>query len=315
MTKLLINLIQIRGIQLYRILKQLGWLYTAVLLGILIFAIVILFNGNGSNMQTYTLSTVGILVTASIHFNRKDKLIFQSISKTSALLYLVEYFFLQSLIYLFHLLKGNWFHIIVLLSATLVIVFLTKDTLIKSRKNIRFKWPINASDFEWISGLRRNFPILMFMYLLAFFSVTVPFLSLLFVWYLSLSIASFYKEAEPLQILLANNRKVNDFLTRKILAHQRNYWQFIIPILLVYSYFHWEHVIIVLILIIFICIGLIFTVANKYATYIPEKYVGNDLLNALVFGAVLIPFLAPLPILLTIRSVIKAKRNLKSYVE
>jgi len=314
MTKLLINLIQIRSIQFYRILKQLGWLYSIVLLGVLIFAISIIFSGNGGDLQAYVLSAIGIVFTASIHFNRKDKLIFQNISKISAILYFTEYFILQLLIYLYHILNKNWIHILIILATTLIIVLLSREITIKGPKNTRFKWPVNKTDFEWIAGLRRNFPILLFMYLLALCSVSVPFLSLLFVWYLSLSIGSFYKEAEPLQILLANDEKVNDFLTRKIIAHQRNYWQFIIPILLVYSYFHWEHITIILILIVFICIGLIFTVVNKYASYIPEKFVGNDLLNALVFGAVLIPFLAPLPILLTTRSLIKAKRNLKLYL-
>ena len=144
--------------------------------------------------------------------------------------------------------------------------------------------------------------------------VFVPFISLLFVWYISLSLASFYQEYESLEVLLLHEGTINQFLTKKILTHLKNYWVFNLPVLGLYYFFHPEHWLILLLLIAFITLGLIFTILNKYASYEPaSNSVGNGLLITIVFGSVLVPFFAPVPVFLIVRKYFTAKTNLNDY--
>ena len=89
---------------------------------------------------------------------------------------------------------------------------------------------------------------------------------------------------------------------------------FSLPILGLYYAFHPGHWHILLILLVFINLGLIFTVLNKYASYDPGKFnTGNNILVSLVFGSVLIPFFVPVPIVLIARKYFSASQNLNIY--
>ena len=310
----MINLVTIRAIQFARIIKQLGWLYSIVLVAVAAFFITILFEGKESLAKAYIVAGVGVLLPIGIHISRGDKLFLYGISDKPYKIYFIEYFFVGLLPIVFLLVKQYYTLSILLIFPPIILGILPIGFFTKNRRKVFSYWPVNPKDFEWISGLRRSFPILAFIYMLSIVSLSVPFLSLLFTWYLALSLCSFYKESESLKMLLANEKTVDTFLISKVMAHQKNYWKFTLPVVFAYTIIHQEHLIIVLLFCIFVFLGLSFAVVNKYSNYEPESYSGNDLLNTLLFGSVLIPFLAPLPIIMLLRSIIKARKNLKYYL-
>mgnify|MGYP001083168740 CR=1 FL=1 len=310
-----LKIIKTRTLQFARIIQQLGWLYALIVAFVSLFIIYVIFGAAPNKNTAYVITGISAFLIFSIHTGRADKLFIMGITDKPYQVYLCEYFILE-LLPIAYLLIGRFYELVAFLALLpFVLGFLPLSFFYKQRKKTFKSWPIASQDFEWISGLRRSYMVLLFIYLLAIISLSVPFLSLLFVWYLALSLCSFYKESEPLQILLASEQTVNGFLISKVWAHQKNYWKFVLPIVFIYGIMYQEHLIIVVLFVLFVMIGLAFAVINKYSNYTPGEYTGNDLLNTLVFGAVLIPFLAPLPIVLLLRSTIKARKNLRYYFE
>jgi hypothetical protein len=310
-----IIIIKTRLIQLSRIIRQLGWLYTLIVTIVAVFSVWVLFNGEKGLNKAYIITGLGAMLPFGIHAGRGDKFFIYSISDKPYLIYFTEYLIVEFLPIFYLLVEQYYVLTSFLLLPPILLGMLPVGFFNKNRRKVSSSWPVGRKDFEWISGLRRSSPALAFIYLLAIISLAVPFLSLLFAWYLALSICSFYKESESLQMLLVNERTVNAFLMNKVMAHQKNYWKFILPIVAVYGLIHQNHWLIIVLFVVFVFLGLSFAVINKYSNYEPEGYSGNDLLNSLVFGSVFIPFLAPLPMVLLIRSTIKAKNNLRFYLK
>ncbi|UZR99920.1 hypothetical protein [Chondrinema litorale] len=309
-----LNLLKIRLLQAFRILKQLGLLYSIILLIICLVAGVNIFQPNISDNQAYIYTGLCLFTLSSVHFSRKDDFILNMISKHAIYMMLSEYILATSPISIHLLVNGKYEAVLMLLVGILLLILFGKKFNTERKNHVPQLPFLKYYEFEWISGLRQSYLVLLFIFIMAASLVFVPFLSLLFVWYISLSIASFYQEFESIEVLLLHEGTINQFLTKKVLIHLKNYWIFNLPVLVLYYFFHPEHWLILLLLIVFITLGLIFTILNKYASYEPASTtVGNSVLITIVFGSVLIPFFAPVPVFLIFRKYFAAKTNLNSY--
>jgi hypothetical protein len=188
-------------------------------------------------------------------------------------------------------------------------------------KESRIYWPhlsklVPPSYFEWLSGLRRAWLPFLLLYLFIWIFCWVRALPIVGLWGLTFIIASFYNEGEPrnlLQLHLGDSPAV--FLRRKIMKQALPMLLLFVPPLVVNAFFHpdiWPFH------LLFLCMYLLvlmFMITSKYSVYEPNKDLqGNSVWQSLALLGAVIPFLAPLPLFLTVRNYIRAIRHLKQFL-
>ncbi|MEM1136024.1 MAG: hypothetical protein AAGI07_09305, partial [Bacteroidota bacterium] len=146
-----IILIKIRFIQFYRMIKQLGMVYTLLLLVLSILVMIILFQPDISFNTSIVYSSVALLIVGSIHFSRKDKQLLNVLGIFIPILYLAEYSLLTLPIFLFLTYKHNFIAILILVSGLILLTF-TNESILKNRTTTlqSFKF-LGNHHFEWIS--------------------------------------------------------------------------------------------------------------------------------------------------------------------
>jgi hypothetical protein len=174
---------------------------------------------------------------------------------------------------------------------------------------------IPAAQFELVSGFRKSFlfllPILILAISLSWFQIVPLFL----LWFLTIAIASFYNEGESLHVLKAEYSTPKTFLKRK--TTKLLLWILIIysPIVIVNIIFNFKQVHIILIFLVMQLILITFSIFLKYAYYKPnQKFIGNNIILSIVTIGSIIPYLAPIPLIMTIYYYRKAKKNLNNFL-
>jgi len=182
-------------------------------------------------------------------------------------------------------------------------------------------WPqlsklVPPSYFEWLSGLRRNWLPFLLIYLFVWIFCWVRALPIVGLWGLTFIITTFYNEGEPrnlLQVHLGDSPAV--FLRRKIMRQALPMLILFIPPLAVNALFHpdiWPFHLLFLLMYLLV---LMFMITSKYSVYEPAKELqGTSVWQSLGLLGAVIPFLAPLPLFLTLRNYIKAVRHLKKFL-
>ncbi|MEI8047614.1 MAG: hypothetical protein WCI92_09565 [Bacteroidota bacterium] len=306
-------LLNIRLIQAKRELNSagLGVLVIFVLLSFLIYAAYTVFL---KSPNAYYLTAFLFLVCVSIQSYRNDKqFVYIHIRRPHFQIYL-EYLVLVSVFSVSSLFTVNWICFPILISALYVVPNL-KFTLKQKTylKNISSLIP--AGDFEWISGFRRSFGILVPLYILALSLSWFRVLPLFILWFISVTISSFFTECEPLHILKEGNYSSSGLLKRKLTRMAKYIISLYIPVLVVNTIFNPEYwllnILFIPLQVSLICYSIFF----KYATYEPNRNaIGNNVVISLVSIGSIIPYFLPIPLLMAVFTYGKAKKNLNIYL-
>lgn len=230
------------------------------------------------------------------------------------MLHLLEYGLLAlplSLILGFH---GYLFEAGITLIAPLVIPFIPvlRGGLVLNSSLQKF---IPDDLIEWKAGVRKMLLPIALLWLIglstSFFIGSVP----IVIFLLGMLFTGFYERMESLTILVATERSAAKFLQRKIWLSVASFTFLNLPLVFAFAVFHPAQFYIPIVELILFNLLIAYAVVVKYRFYLPEADVkGNQMLLAIGFIGVLIPFVLPVFLFFLLRFYFKAKQNLNLYL-
>ncbi len=307
------TLLSIRVIQLKRELLATGF-RSLLLIGVAFF----LFYASHLFWQQreYTFYFIGFLfiVCASIQLSRQDKTFIYTHLRHPHLEIFIEYLVLVLPFTFSSLFTPNWYYFPILVGALSLLPFYrqtySQQAYFKSMSNV-----LPAYYFEWISGFRKMFLFLIPVYFLALAFSWFKILPLFLLWLLTVSIVTFYTECEPLHILRAGKLTAMQFVRQKLWRHARFLVLLYLPILLINTVFNFDYWLLNLLFIPVQLSLLCFAICFKYSSYEPNAdLAANNMIVSLVSLGSVLPYLLPIPLIMSFVHYRKAVRNLKNYL-
>jgi hypothetical protein len=206
----------------------------------------------------------------------------------------------------------------------LILIGVSLITLLKTRPqttatHLRFLSRfIPVSYFEVLSGGRKNYIIfvLLALYLAAVCLCWVRGLPLFLLWFITISIGSFFGEYEPLTMLRKDETlDAQQFIQSKL---KQYIWPLLIlytPILILNSLFQPDLWWLSCLFLVLQILNLTLSILYKYATYRSKAYFDTGSPVLIIAGlCIVLPFLLPVVLLLNVRYYPKAIRNLSHYL-
>jgi len=307
------SLLYIRSKQIKREADGLG-LYLIIVIAIALLFSYLAFKQYEKSEQAWWLVVLMSALCLAIHYSRKDKaFIYKQLDKPYLQIF-SEYALLTLPFSIPSIITKSWFCFPLLLLILFSISFLKFQF---KRKAVLTKLSslIPASNFEWISGIRKQYISFISIYLVALGFSWVRIFPLLLLWFLTITAASFFLENEPIHILREGNKTARRFLLNKLKVN-------IGYILILYSLpiimnaiFVQEFLLITLLFIPMQIALLCFAISLKYATYKPQtNQLGNNIAFSIVAILSAMPYFLPIPVILSIVYFYKAEKNLKPYL-
>lgn len=265
------------------------------------------------------ISTTALIF--SVHITRKDKaFVFLHLQNPRRAI-LTEYLILSFILAGYLVVTPHWYLFILLLLVCIVISGIRFEFKKKTKLGFLSKL-ISPKNFEWIGGIRKYKFTFILLYIFTLVVSPVMFLPVFFLWILTIQILAFYEECEPLKILSAGASSPSAFLLRKISRHSILLLGLYFPVLMLNSIFNPNLLIFNLIFFIVQVTVLILAVFFKYKIYVPRDMLpGNSMFLVIIQVCTIlpfiigsIPFLLPLPLILSIKYYFSAKKNLKFYL-
>lgn len=271
-------------------------------------------NTSTSLLSVYAPPLVVVSLMGAYHFTRSDSRFLFHITDYAYLFKYVEYLVFSSPFLIVFLLKGNYAGVVIQVVLLFVISVTPIPHIVVSSFTFAGKLA-PAACFEWISGIRKNFIPLAFLYFLAFALVYFKFASLVVLWLIIGIVAGFYFECESVQILICEQKNAGQFVRHKIHSHLRLMLLYFAPVVVVYTIFHPEHYWLSAAFLCVCSINLVFFVVIKYAAYKPnENLNANSIFTVIAIMSVFIPVLLPIPLLMSVRGYYRSISNLKEYL-
>jgi hypothetical protein len=250
----------------------------------------------------------------SIHFSRKDKGFVYKHLDNPHLQIFFEYVLLTLPFSISSMVTKSWYCYPLLLC----ILFCIPIIKFEFRQKTSFKklsHIISATNFEWLSGCRKQYISIIFLYLFAIAFCWLKILPLFLLWFLTIIILSFYSECESIQVLREGNKSPKHFLLAKLKACIIYLLILYTPIIIINSFFNPDFLIINVLFILIQISLLAFAICFKYNSYSPNKIkIGNNLPLAIVSMGSALPHFLPVPTILFIVYFYKAENNLKQYL-
>jgi hypothetical protein len=308
------SFLQIRLIQTKRIADQLGLPRAMLLIGLLVLAGFFLFYfAKDSAKATYvTIFFLGALLV--LHLNRPDRFFLQTHFDRYKELFFAEYLVFGLPFAAAFLFYGHFLLTAVLIAGIIAILPL-KLKLQQNTLNTALQRLLPDHCFEWKSGVRRSFFLIIpawilglsFSFLVGSIPVTMVFIGII--------VTTFYERSEPLQMLLAFEKKPELFLKQKAGNHLLVFMVLMLPLFLAFLVFHASLWYIPGIIFVVLTSILLYAIFTKYAFYIPNSKSGAaGFFQALGAAALFLPVLIPLLWLLTIRFYFKSIKQLNPYL-
>ncbi len=306
-------LIRLRFLQIYRILKEVGWLILLLLLFVSVALVSQLIYGliNSSFEQALSL---GLVLLAVIHFGRKDLVFLRTYTydiPQLRRLWMTEYLLAVAPLVLISLLSLNWQAALGLsLSAFCTFFFpVSHSSFWKKSWNPDLKWMPDEL-FEMKSLLRRRLPFLIVIYLLGLLSFLHIAFFVACVVLGSLLINSAFEWVEPPTLINWQER----FFTKKIARHSLFIHLAFSPIYILSLIFHSEAYYISVIGIFILQLSLIFSIFYKYALYRPQiRRLPQNMVHAIYFLFLIIPGFQAVCLLLCVWYGIKAHKTMRYF--
>jgi hypothetical protein len=307
------TLLYIRWRQLNREAIGLG-LYSLIFIAIAAVLSFITYNQFKNNTAAWYIVVLLSMICLVIQYNRRDKgFIYKQLDRPHLQMFL-EYLILTLPFSITSLITKNWFCFPLLLLILICIPFLKFQ--FKHRavfKNLSSVVP--ASNYEWISGFRKQYIPFICLYLLAVVFCWVRIFPLGLLWFLTIMISSFYLENEPVHILRAGNKTARLFLVHKIKT-SISYILILYCLPVIINAIVVREFLMITLLFIPVQIALIcFAISLKYCTYKPNTNIlGNNVAFSIIAILSAMPYFLPVTLLLAIIYFYKAEKNLKLYL-
>lgn len=306
-------LLKIRWWQIKKELHGVGLVYTLILLLLILLFTIIAYTLYHTTTHAFIVSGVLLLALASFHFARGDKqFIGRQISYPQAAIF-TEYATVTAPLTLSALFTPNWFVLPVTWTG-IAIISLIRTTPKKISWFVFLSKIIAPRNFEWLSGVRKSLVFILILLLLSLGLSWVIIAPLVCLWLFTVNISSFYIECEPLSMLWANESSPRQLLWGKIKRHSGLLLLVSVPVLIINSLMHPEMALINTGFLLAQVLLLVFSILLKYATYRPGILLsGNNILLGFAAASIAIPFLLPVPLLMSLRNYSRALNNLKMY--
>ncbi|MBL7700864.1 MAG: hypothetical protein JNM14_01330 [Ferruginibacter sp.] len=267
-----------------------------------------------NNRQGWFVAAVLAIICFAIQYNRKDKqFIYKQLDKPQLQIFL-EYLFLTLPFSITSLVTKNWYCFPLLLLALAGISFLKFQYKHKAVfTNLSLLIP--ASNFEWISGIRKQFIAFTILYLVALGFCWVRILPLFLLWFLTIIVCSFFLENEPVHILREGNKPAGKFLLDKIKVNIK-YILILYSLPVIINALFVREFLMITLLFIPVQIALVcFAINLKYSTYKPQtNQLGNNVAFSIIAILSALPYFLPVLIVLAMIYFYKAGKNLKTYL-
>ncbi len=308
------SLLYIRIKQLKREINGLS-LYIIPIIAIAAYIAFVTFKEFQKGQNAFYIIIALSVLCLSIHFSRKDKtFVFKHLDNPHIQIFL-EYVLLTLPFSITCMVTKSWYCYPILLIALFCIPLFKFE--FKQRASFKkLSHIISATNFEWISGFRKQYISIICLYILAIAFCWLKILPLFLLWFLTIIILSFYSECESIQVLREGNKAPKHFLIAKLKACITYVLILYTPIVIVNSFFNPDFLIINLLFIPIQISLLAFAICFKYSSYTANKIkIGNNLPLAIVSMGSALPHFLPVPAILFIVYFYKAKDNLKQYLD
>lgn len=307
------TLLYIRLRQLNREANGLGF-YLLIFIAIAAALSFITYWQYNHSRQAWLIVILLSAICLAIQYSRKDKaFIYKQLDKPYVQLFL-EYSILTLPFSITCIGSKNWFCFPLLLLILTSIPFLKfqfkRRAVFKNLSSI-----IPASNYEWISGFRKQYITFISLYLVAVAFSWVRIFPLFLLWFLTIIISSFFLENEPVHILREGNKTARMFLLYKIKINTKYILILYSLPVIINAIFVREFLMITLLFIPVHIALLCFAVNLKYSTYKPQtNQLGNNVAFSIVAMLSAMPYFLPIPVILAIVYFYKAENNLKPYL-
>jgi len=307
------TLLYIRLRQLNREANELG-LYTPIFIAIAAVLSFISYWQYNHNRQAWLIVILLSAICLVIQYNRKDKaFIYKQLDKPHLQLFL-EYLVLTLPFSITSIASKNWFCFPLLLLALASIPLLK----FQSKHRAVFKdlsSIIPASNYEWISGLRKQYIAFISLYLFAVAFSWVRIFPLFLLWFLTIMVSSFFLENEPVHILRAGDKTARELLSGKIKVNIK-YILILYSLPVMINAIFVQEFLIITLLFIPVQLALIsFAICLKYSSYKPNtNLLGNNIAFSIIAMLSAVPYFLPVPVIFTLVYFFRAEKNLKTYL-
>ncbi len=307
-------LMKIRLKQVSREIAALGPIYSIIVLFVLTLFIKVAAVSLITLNSQLTFCLIWSILLLTIHFSRKD-IPFLKRTQKNEFIFLLSDYILLSVIPISLLIYCHGFVaalLIIMVITTICVIPPIQKSQIKTNSEIKF-----IPDYlpEWKSGIRKvNKYIFLSLILLAIIASPLPYFSLFICWLLTAIITGFYQIFEPRDQLRFHHASPKKYLNSKIKNGIKYYLLLVTPIIIAYTIMHHNQLIISFAALSLFLILLAFTIISKYAYYQPVATTGPHQIY-LTIGLIsfIIPFMVPVPFVLTLTHYRKAIKRLTPY--
>ena len=309
-------LVKIRFCQIKYELKHLGIAHIAFLLALFVGLNTLLYDRFSNYPMYISLGILGLVLTQ--HFTRKDAIFVNKSLENPKIALFFDYVTLLFPFISIVLFTPFWYYFFLILIGVSLLSFL-KTQPITADLRLRFLSRfIPVSAFEALSGGRKNYTIFS---LLAFYSAAVCLcwvrgLPLFLLWGITIGINVFFSEYEPLTMLRKDETlDAQQFMQAKLKRYILPMLLFYTPILILNGLFQPDLWWVSVLFLVFQMLSLALSILYKYATYQPKGYFNTGSPVVIITGlCIVLPFLMPVVLFLTVRYYPKAIRNLNHYL-
>jgi hypothetical protein len=309
-----LSLLQLRGKQLKRQLAQPGFFYGTLLVIFVMLVIGVVWQQFHDPVKSKIMAGLIVLLILSIHIARKDKFFVQHQLPAPDKQFFYEYSFLSLPLTLPCLFTMQWY----LMPCMLACFYIVARLRISLRQRTAFPQlsrMIPPTQFELLSGFRKNYVLIIVLYLAAWATSWLLIAPVFILWLMTIAVMGWYTECESYDMLTVAHRSPAVFLRKKIRAHYRLLALITLPILLVNVVLHpaycWIALFLVLVQPVLITLG----IAYKYSHYEPkETFSTGHVLLSIISLSSLVPFLLPMPLFFAFRYYRRAINHLQYYL-
>ncbi|MFO0358163.1 MAG: hypothetical protein ACK50A_14515 [Sphingobacteriaceae bacterium] len=185
----------------------------------------------------------------------------------------------------------------------------------KSKSYVFIGKIIPSAHFEWISGLRKNIYIILFILLFVLTLSPVKLFPIALLFLLNLIFMDFYSLYEPLTMLNPKNLSTKAFMDEKINFSCKVFTLINAPIIIINSFIHNDMITFNLLFFIGFMLMFINVIYIKYATYEPKETLRFHADQLLLTITAIVPYLIPISLYLLYSNRKKAYKNISNYLE
>jgi len=316
--KVITTILGLRVKQFYRILGELGIIHLLVL-SIALIPLALMAWAQIEKQNDLVFPVLSALALVSLHLNRGDKSFLEAVIPSPKLLFFVEYLVLMLPAILFMVVRQRYDIILGILCFTGILSLVKLTIARKTSGKPVFPLPDHfQQDFEWISGIRKQYFSIGLIYIaglvMSWWSPAIPLVALFL---LGILVAMFYMESESHNILeVYSGQAPKQLMRKKIKRALLLFWAYCSPLVLLFMIFHYEYWYIFLILLVIISLMPVLGIVLKYSHYVPgESLKSNELILGIMIAFLAMPFTQPVPMIFAYRQYKKAIVNLKNYLD